>query len=622
MDMSANLLDLEERIRLAVRIGESHYREFKSAFEGPPGGKSPRPLKAIMENVGRTLVAFANADGGELIIGVEDDGRVTGVPFDSAQMQYVLDAVESYVHTDTPLPTPRKGVVNIDDSTVLYFYDPNGTEYVYLTSKGVCLMRVDRDCLPVGSEKLQATRLEDKSRSWDRQIAPGASLSDLDLDLVATVAGQITYGVSVEKCLQYLDLAEFGLSGIVLKKAALLLFAKDIRRWHPGCLVRILVVDGLEKKSGEDFNIVRDEMVSGNILRLIDQSWERLNAELIQQTSLTAQARFKQSFFFAQIACREALTNAIVHRNYAVEGRGIEISIFSDRLEIKSPGMLLSTISLDDLRLGKGAHESRNALVARVLRELGFVREMGEGIRRIYDVMRSNALAEPTFANDSQGFSVVLSSRSMYDSKVKLWLSNFERFELTQEQLAVVALGFGGRTFSTQEVIDRLGLVDTGRVGEILTPLRELSVLRRALSHKQAMMIARQKKVPKREVPVFQVALGSESGKDPLGEEPSEDSEFRQTFEPGIADAGAAIFFANIPLSSKRSDLFEFLSNFGEVSSIHVPDDQYYGNSNRGYGFATIIARDSTPQQLVERIDGSDFGGQKVHCKTQRSKSR
>lgn len=76
----SDFLDLEERIRLGIKIGESHYREFKSAWHGSPNERRARDLKEILTDVGRTLVAFANADGGELFLGVEDDGTITGVP--------------------------------------------------------------------------------------------------------------------------------------------------------------------------------------------------------------------------------------------------------------------------------------------------------------------------------------------------------------------------------------------------------------------------------------------------------------------------------------------------------------------------------------------------------------
>ena len=114
-------LGITERVQLSIQIGESHYREFKSALEGPPSAKKGRILKEIRDDIAKTLVAFANADGGELLVGVEDDGVVSGLPFDEDQVDSLKNAFRTNVHADTPLPTPMVGVINIDGKKVLYF---------------------------------------------------------------------------------------------------------------------------------------------------------------------------------------------------------------------------------------------------------------------------------------------------------------------------------------------------------------------------------------------------------------------------------------------------------------------------------------------------------------------
>ena len=103
-------LDLVERVQLAIRVGESHFREFKSVFDGRPDSKSSRPLRDLMADVARTLVGFANADGGELLVGVEDDGTISGVAHSDNGIALLLKAPFSHVHAETPLPTPRKRV--------------------------------------------------------------------------------------------------------------------------------------------------------------------------------------------------------------------------------------------------------------------------------------------------------------------------------------------------------------------------------------------------------------------------------------------------------------------------------------------------------------------------------
>lgn len=88
--MTDDTLLLRDRITNTIALGESHFREFKSALEGPDGNKKPRPVKKICGNIGEALVAFANADGGELLIGVEDDGTVSGVPHTPEEIRLML----------------------------------------------------------------------------------------------------------------------------------------------------------------------------------------------------------------------------------------------------------------------------------------------------------------------------------------------------------------------------------------------------------------------------------------------------------------------------------------------------------------------------------------------------
>ena len=605
----ADFLDIEERIQLAVRIGESHYREFKSAWSGPPMEKTARLKREVMADIARALVAFANADGGELILGVEDDGTVTGMPWSSEVIAEILQAPQTHVHNDTPLPALRKRVVTVNGHQVMYFNVSKGAQYIHLTTDGRCLKRVDRETMPFSTERITAMRLDDLSRTWDRDPMPRATLDDLNLDLVESVASQVAYGISVEKCLQHLDLAEFTSEGLRLKKAAVMLFAKDIRKWYPHCSVRMMTVSGREKRSGEAFNVVKDVVIATNILHLVEQAWEHLISTLSMHTQLTESARFQQSFMYPQIACREALMNAIVHRNYAIEGRGIEVSIFQDRLEILSPGMILSTISLDDVRALTGVHESRNPLIARVLREVGFIREMGEGIRRMFDVMRSNALAEPELTSDTTGFTVTLFHRSLYDPNVKLWLSNFEQLRLTESQVAVLALGYGGKEFSTQDIIDRLGIVNIDQVREILTPLRNIGVVVRTKSKTDEYSEAKRKRIPVREVPRFRAVSPEE-----IAPEESESAA-----DDNISDVEKihAIFLRNLEYGVTRAQLYSWLSRTCEVLELGVPPSELDGARNRGYAYATVRYEGET-SDLLSVLDGRQISGRPVHALKQR----
>src|SRR5271165_2545123 len=100
--MDPDILRLSERLSIAIELGESHFRDFKSALDGPPSAKKAREPKAVCEDIAKTLVAFANADGGELVVGVEDDRQVTGLSYRPEVIELLRNAPRTNVHRDTP----------------------------------------------------------------------------------------------------------------------------------------------------------------------------------------------------------------------------------------------------------------------------------------------------------------------------------------------------------------------------------------------------------------------------------------------------------------------------------------------------------------------------------------
>ena len=336
------ILGLEERVNIGIDVGESHFREFKSACGRDSNGDAiPRNIKELCRDVGEALVAFANADGGELLVGVENDGHITGVAYKEALVSVLKSAHLEYVHQDTPLPTPIIGDIRIDENRVIYFSVGKSSSRVHLTSDGRCLQRFDRENRPVPAEEIIAARGETRSREYDRAFVDGVSTGDLDIDLLTRVAERIAPGFSPEKLIQYLGLAEFGAAGLRYRKAALLLFAKDVSRWHPRCEVRILRVRGSELGVGENYNVIQDDQIVGAIPALIENAWESLRPYLAR-TRFQSTGLFQERLIYPEFACREALVNAIAHRDYSREGTAIEILVYDDRMEFRSPGGLLS----------------------------------------------------------------------------------------------------------------------------------------------------------------------------------------------------------------------------------------------------------------------------------------
>ncbi len=619
------VVDMSERATIAIDLGESHFREFKSALEGPPGAKRPRDPKVIAEDIAETLVAFANADGGELLVGVEDQGEVTGIEhLTENQVTLLLEAPRARVHSDTPLPEARCSRIQAGAHTLLYFAVPKSATHVHLTSQGHCLQRHDLATRPVAPERILFERREQISREYDRQFVDGASTEALDRELVQAVAQQLSPGMSVERCLQYLDLAEYAGPGLRLRRAALLLFAKSPQQWHPRLQIRTLKVAGTSIGTGDSYNVASDTTLVGNVLRQIEEGWDSLRPHLVVQTRFGEGARFESTVMYPELACREALVNAIAHRDYSDEGRGIEIYVFQDRLEVRSPGGLLSTIKITDLLKLEGAHQSRNALVARVLRELGYMRELGEGVRRIFSLMQQNELTPPEFATTSTSFSVTLHHKAVYSQEEKLWLAQFESCSLDREQKAVLVLGIGGALIAPQDIWDKLGIVDTEHYRRLVVSLQDLRILKTVLSKSVAYSRANQLRVPVRRIARLQVVPPPDlrQTSTPLialarGVSTRVSRGAQRRNREVVADApssSARIWLGNIPLGATRDTLLAHASKYGRVADLVLPETDGWV---RGYAFVEY-ATASEAQEALGKLQGSVFAGSRIRARPAR----
>lgn len=565
------ILRLTERIEIALEISESYYREFKSAFEGAPGSKKPRDLKEIKYDIAKTLVAFANADGGELFIGIEDSNIVTGIPHSEQEIAEILDSYKDCVLRETPLPLKQATQVEFKGHKIIYFSVSKGSEFIHLTAKGECFQRRDRESVPTASEKISFERKEKISREYDRGFVELAKVTDLDQELIQSVGHKISKVLSAERLLQYFDLTEFDGETFRLRKASLLLFAKKSSKWHPRNQVRIFKVRGTEEKTGKDFNVTEIGEANGNIFELIEGSWDLLRPHLTD-TKFSEDALFKKQIMYPEFACREALINAITHRDYSNEGRGIEVKIFDDKLTIENPGELLSSISLKDIESLSGAHQSRNTYIARVLRETGYVRELGEGIRRIYSLMQSNDMVPPVLNSSNNTFGITLFYKHVYSKEEQLWLENFKSYDLSREQLTVIRLGINSRLISAKEIFETVGIVDEKSYRELIESLRIMGLLETTLSGTEVTNQKKRYGGLRKAVPRYTVII-------PKGKEaiPSKEEDDRSDY--------ARIFVGNIPYSIQDEDLKQALGKFGEIVDIIIPR---WSNTQQSKGFCFV----------------------------------
>ena len=159
-------------------------------------------------------------------------------------------------------------------------------------------------------------------------------------------------------------------------------------------------------KVGTEINIIRDYSIEYPLLRIIDEAKSFIATQLREFTALDPNTgRFQIVPEYPEFAWLEGVVNAVTHREYAMSGNFIKISMYDDRLEIESPGKLPNVVTLQNI---KNTRYSRNPRISRVLTEFGWVRELNEGVKRIYSDMARFFLDEPVYSEPEESVRLVL----------------------------------------------------------------------------------------------------------------------------------------------------------------------------------------------------------------------
>lgn len=384
-----------KKIKKLIQETESETLEFK---------KSAGMLHAAFE----TACAFLNGQGGTILIGVTDSGKIIGQDVTDKTRQEIAHhvsklepAAQAHLHINyVPVEEGRRIIV-ISVTTgkhVPYVYD--GKPFLRNQSTTSRMTQHHYEQLIVKRGQLNHT--------WDEQLAVGYRIDDLDHEEIRRtvesgirehrIAAEVR-NYSIEQMLRHLELLDDG----QITNAAVVLYAKKIRAPYSHCLIRMTRYRGNDKL----VNFIDSKHFCGNAFQILTEAdyfamrhlpvasfFEPNRAQRIDKPALPV------------MALREALINAICHRNYVERAASISFSIFNDRLEIWNNGELLPPLQLKDL---KKPHESfpRNAKIAGVFRAGGWVEKAGVGTVRMIEECRELGVPIPKFELYSGGFAVV-----------------------------------------------------------------------------------------------------------------------------------------------------------------------------------------------------------------------
>ncbi|MBI3757363.1 MAG: putative DNA binding domain-containing protein [Deltaproteobacteria bacterium] len=500
-------------------LPEGQFFDRKSAFDRSGSRHKQRKASDVAWDIVETLSAMANADGGELVVGIEDDGTVTGMPHPGDKVGLFLRTPgdRNYIHP--PLRYQAREVRTPDRMLLLHLAVEWSPE-VHRLADGRYLLRVNDANMPFPAEQIAALKQTKAQGLVERSFPLGATLNDLDLDLVASLILKMQMEASPEELLRRYRLVEGRNGRSVPCLAGLLLFGKDPPRWHPRCGIDFVRWQGTERKHGAELNITKRIRIEHPLSILIAKAHETIG-HFIGERQQLHDLFFTERLEYPTFVWQEAIVNAVAHRDYSIQGAQIEVWMFDDRIEVRSPGLPPHPVTVEALNRREHLHLSRNPLIVRILADLGYMRELGEGIPRMFAEMEREGFYPPRF-DDIGGvsFQVTLRNQPVYDHATLEWLQRFSSLSLTgdQKRLLAYAHAHGGR-FTSRDYQKLTGLDTYSASSSIKDLIRKgvvCSTEKGSRIYKIEELTARQQTVPdelKRLLPILQ-QQGSIQNKD------------------------------------------------------------------------------------------------------------
>jgi len=356
------------------------------------------PNVATPERMARALVALANARGGALVLPFDARSRLPPAEARDRALQALLMSEPRLI---VPLPY---FVGEADAPEALIVEVPEGLPHVY-SLDGRYFVREGSRSVVINARALRELMLARGEGAWESASPSGASRDDLDWAKVEAYAHSLATGE---------DAAEDVLlrRGCVVKRgrqirptyAGLLLFGRQPQRWVRGAEIVCARFGGAQM----DDAFAR-QTVGGALPEQIRRAEAFLAENMPQRAHLRAWQRRDEPPYPPGVL-REAVVNAVAHRDYRLTGSQIQVLMFADRVEVRSPGRLPGHVTLKNLLRER---YSRNEAIVQVLADMGFIERLGYGIDRMVRAMKEAGQPLPVFEETDAGFAVTLYARSV-----------------------------------------------------------------------------------------------------------------------------------------------------------------------------------------------------------------
>jgi len=378
------------------------------------------------DSLATEMAALLNLEGGVILLGLEEDGRIAGLTRSREQAEeWVMNIARQNLQ---PAIIPVWSSVTMDDGKTIGIVElpADSPGKPYKARRGNAWVTFIR----VGSTSREATR-EEEARlyqsarlvRYEIKPVPDTDIQSLDITRLENYFGvvlkrSVPDRKDVETWRQLLlnsDLLVEAGDHLCASVAGLLLFGENPNRRLPQAGVTAVAFPGTEK----EYNTIDEERIRGPLVSVVSARGRALDKGVIDRTvdfvnrnmgtiAWLEGGRRRRKKAFPLDAVREAVVNAVAHRDYAREGTDIEVGLYANRLEVISPGRLPNGVTVEKMRQGV-VRVARNELLKEILRDYGYVEHYGMGVRnRIIESMRAHNGTEPDLVEEEDRFVVRL----------------------------------------------------------------------------------------------------------------------------------------------------------------------------------------------------------------------
>jgi ATP-dependent DNA helicase RecG len=438
-------------LQLIIKEGEGLTVEFKEKY-------TPK--------IDRDIVAFANTKGGLLLLGINDKGKVIG--------EKLTNQIKAEINSIARNCDPKIYIKNAKQvGNIVVIEITEGDEKPYCSSSGY-YRRLDAVTQKMAQKEVRVLFRETDVISFESLYCRDLKIQKISLSKVKIFLKETGVLVKTSKANLFPILSSLGVvDKNKITKAGALMFALNVEKHIPHAEIIMGAFKGKDRTHIFDRKDIRDDLFT---------QFNEAVAFLMKHLNIRSEIRGVDRHDIYEIpidALREAVVNAIVHRDYAFKGTSIYVSIFDDRVEIENPGGLPSGLTVKNL--GQSSIR-RNPIIADLFHRMGKVERMGSGIDRMRNLMRESGLKTPVFETDNF-FRVIFYRDPRYSLKggQKGWSERVVRKDaqkLTLKQRSLVILLKHNPAISRKDISNKIGINESA-VQKRLNTLKKKGILRR-----------------------------------------------------------------------------------------------------------------------------------------------